>query len=152
MRYTDAEALLRLKGERLPSTDRCDALRTRVWLETMFREHQLSRDDVAKLLPLGDGEPSGIVLQWLKGKHAAKRSRVARLAKILPGSDFVYNLPLFDLLRNKPVKKSKLDQWVSRYQNPDDHIPLWRFPQPELSMAIYFDPRLANKIDPPHII
>lgn len=138
MRYTDAEALLRLKGERLPSTDRCDTLRTRIWLETIFREHQLSRDGVAKLLPLGDGEPSGIVLQWLKGKHAAKPSRAARLAKILPGSDFVYNLPLFDLLRNKPVRKSQFDQWVSHYQNPDDRIPLWRFPQPEQSQPSRF--------------
>jgi|GEM_PF-1078244 len=129
--HTVAETLLQIRGERLSSKDPADVLRTRIWLETIFREHRLSRRDVMKLLFNKGGFQSGIVLKWLKGHPSVKPRNVIKLAGVLPGSDFVYHLPLFDLLRNKPMKKSQLDQLIKVYCTPSGPLQFWQFPQPE---------------------
>ena len=135
MQYGTDEEWGRLTGSRSGGKDPADVLRTWVWLEAAFLEHGKSRSDVADSLsaransPGARNEPTGIVNKWLKGKHVAKPHSVAKLAKVLCGSDEVYHLPVFDLLRNKRIKKSQLNQWVKPYRTTWNGLEFWEFPQ-----------------------
>lgn len=126
MHETPAELYSKLQRGRRSSKGPVDILRTRVWLEALLRQPGVSRKDIGAAL--SSGEPSGIVLRWLKGEYAAKPGSVSRLAKAFPGSDEIYRLPLFDLLQNRPLRLADLQRITSQYFVSAGPLRYWDFP------------------------
>ena len=126
MRKTIPEKFANLTNKRISRTDPVDKLQTRLWLESIFRDFKISRQALQEKLS-GDEESSGIVLKWLKGLHIATPASVAKVERCLPDSSQLFKLPLFSLMRNKPVKKKQLLTLMAPYIS-DTSLPLWNLP------------------------
>lgn len=126
MRRTVPEQLAYLTNKRLSRVDPIDKLQTRIWLESVFRDFKISRHELQTILSDGE-ESSGIVLKWLKGNHVAKPSSVLRVEHYFPGSSRLLELPLFTLMRNKPIRKKQLLSLMSPYI-AENSIPMWNLP------------------------
>lgn len=149
MHRTVFETMSKSNNKRTSSKTPVGILQTRIWLENILRTHRISRKEFTKKIATENGDPSGIVLRWLKGQHNVKESRVENLAKIFEGSDVPYKLPLFKLLRNRPLKKTDLCKIMSPYMNSSKSIPLWKFPEPDQpeNMGLSFPHCQTNDIE-----
>ncbi|MBE8718560.1 hypothetical protein [Cellvibrio polysaccharolyticus] len=145
MHRTIFEVMSKSSKKRTSSKTTVGTLQTRIWLENLLRTHKISRKDFTKKIGAENGDPTGIVLRWLKGLHTVKESRVENLAKIFEGSDAPYKLPLFKLLRNRPLTKADLFKIMSPYMR----ISWWIFPDPKQpeNMGLSFPPCLINDTD-----
>ncbi|MEZ5506442.1 MAG: hypothetical protein R3F38_10880 [Gammaproteobacteria bacterium] len=123
------EKIVRMTGNRLNKKTEAEVLQTRIWLENIFRTRKISRGEFTKKISKNQ-EPTGIVLKWLKGIHAAKNSQVSEISKLFPGSQEIYLWPVFELLKNKPIPVSKLDSLMSEYIVTLAKLKCWDFPQP----------------------
>jgi hypothetical protein len=103
-------------------------LQTRVWIDCILREHQLDKTQLESSLSNGS-DPKGQVYKWLRGANCVTESKVRQIDRVLPGSKEVFNLPLFDLLQNRPIKKSELIRLVSPYSDNNDDLIFWRLPE-----------------------
>ena len=72
-------------------------------------------------------EPTRQVYKWLRGDNSVTKSKVDQVDNILPGSSVVFNLPLFDLLQNKTIRKSQLNRLISDYCDSDSLF--WKLPK-----------------------
>lgn len=126
MRKTIPEQIAKLTNKRLSRVDPIDKLQTRLWLESVFRDFKISRQELQEILN-GEEESSGIVLKWLKGLHIARPSSVARVERCLTGSSKLFKHPLFCLMRNKPIKKKQLLTLMAPYIS-DSRLPTWKLP------------------------
>jgi hypothetical protein len=128
MYKTPHENLLKVQGRRQKKICCSVAtLRTRLWLEAIFRDNKISRKEF-EILISNDMEPSGQVLKWLKGRNSVTRLKVNSVAKLLPDSNQVYLLPLFYLLENKPISKNQLQRYMTGHINKDDQLFFWKLP------------------------
>ncbi|WP_396587718.1 hypothetical protein [Bermanella sp. R86510] len=100
-------------------------LRTRVWLENIFREFNINSKTFSKEF-YGGEESTGTVIRWLKGKHAVRKSSVDKIEQLYPGSRNIYDLPIFDLLKID-LSKKKLNEIASSLSTENKFLP-WRFP------------------------
>lgn len=149
MHRTIFETMSKSSQKRTSSKTTVGTLQTRIWLENIFRTHRISRKEFTKKIGTGNGDPTGIVLRWLKGLHTVKESRVENLAKIFEGSDAPYKLPLFKLLRNRPLTKADLFKIMSPYMHSSKSISLWIFPEPKQpeNLEFSFPHCLINDIE-----
>lgn len=130
MELTISENISRMSGRRLHKKHHSEVLRTRIWLEQIFRTHRINRFEFANIIN-AENEPTGIVNKWLKGEHAVKKNRVMRIAKTLEGSDLAYLLPIFELLKDKPYSTSTLDKLMAAYIVDFGGLKCWKFPEAE---------------------
>jgi hypothetical protein len=130
MRYSIKERLHRLMKKRVPSKDEAEILRNKVWLENILQNHGVGRKELAKLIDTKGGESTRTVSRWFKGTHAAKQKHVKEVAKIFEGSELFYELPVFRLLMNKPIRKAELTKIVAPYISKIAGLQSWVFPDP----------------------
>lgn len=119
-----------MKPSRMKKKERSksfDVLKTRLWLEYVLRTEKISRHELQKQYSAG-AEPSNIILNWFKGEFSAKPNSVRKVTKKFPGSNFIYDLELFDLMEDKKLSKKRLKEIVSPYINIDDPLDHWNFP------------------------
>ncbi len=128
MHYSIYEQVQRFSKKRMPSNDQSGKLQTRIWLENLFRENKIGRRELEREISPPNSEPSGIVLKWLKGEHSVKESRVTKVASIFDGSDLVYKLPIFKLLKNKPISRSEISRIMKPYISNFQGFKCWTFP------------------------
>lgn len=143
MHYSINEQLQRFKKKRIASKDVSGVLQTRIWLKNLFKTHRIGRRDMEDKIRAHDSEPTGIVLRWLKGEHAVKESRVSSIASVFEGSDRVYRLPIFKLLKDKPLTKPMLLKIMKPYISNFGGFECWNFPeapQQKENMGIPFPP------------
>lgn len=126
MRKTIPERIANLTNKRISRVDPVDKLQTQLWLESIFRDFKISRHELQELLS-GEEESSGIVLKWQKGFHIATPASVSKVERCLPGSSRLFKLPLFSLMRNKPVKKKQLLTLMAPYIS-NTSLHLWNLP------------------------
>ena len=103
-------------------------LQTRIWLDCIMREHQLDKAQLESKLSNGS-DPKGQVYKWLRGDNCVTESKVRQIEKVLAGSNEVFNLPVFDLLQNKPITKPQLRRLISPYSDNTDDLIFWRLPE-----------------------
>lgn len=126
MNITVVERMAKLQNKRRSRVDPIDYLQTRLWVESTLKDYRISRRELEAKLS-GESESSGIVLKWLRGVHYATQVSVDQVAKLYPGSSHIYDLPIFQLLKNKPISKSALKKSVASYL-PDSGLQMWSFP------------------------
>ena len=85
---------------------------------------------MAKLIDTKGGESTRTVSRWFKGTHAAKQKHVKEVAKFFEGSELFYELPVFRLLMNKPIRKAELTKIVAPYISKIAGLQCWVFPDP----------------------
>jgi hypothetical protein len=128
------------KGRKLrsPRISSIRTLRTRIWLESILRSNKINLKALSDSY-YKDSEPTGTIIRWLKGKHAVSNKCISKLNDIYPGSEEVYNLPIFDLLEID-ITRSKIKKLKNKYlkkpnylKYPDSDIEepfyLWDFPE-----------------------
>jgi hypothetical protein len=103
-------------------------LQTKIWLECIFREHDLGPTELENIISKGV-EPTRQVYKWLKGKNCITKSKAKQVDTKVPGSLEVFNLPLFDLLKNSTIRKAELDRILSDYIDSSDELLFWRLPE-----------------------
>lgn len=146
MYYSIGERAHRLLGKKIGSKDDSDILQTRLWLENILSTYRINRHELSKKILTVHGARTGIILCWLKGKYAVKERHVSLIAGIYEGSDQLYGMPVFELLRNKPISKAKLKKLMSPYLFTNGGLEWWIFPDPTHpeSMGIPFAPCLID--------
>lgn len=126
MTYRISEQKTNLRNKSIPRVDPVQELQTRIWLESIFRRYHLNRYSLQKVL--NKGVPSdGVIFKWLRGVHVASLASANKVETLLPNSSKIYKLPLFTLLRNQPLKKSKLLTLMEPYLS-DRSLPMWDLP------------------------
>jgi hypothetical protein len=130
MRYSIKERLYHLMKKRTPSKNEAEILRTKIWLENIMQNHGVGRQELSKMIDTKGGESTRTVSRWHKGTHAAKQKQVNEIAKIFEGSELIYNLPVFRLLMNKPIRKAELTKIVAPYISKIAGLQCWVFPDP----------------------
>jgi hypothetical protein len=93
-----------------------------------MREHQLDKAQLESKLSNGS-DPKGQVYKWFRGDNCVTESKVRQIEKVLTGSSEVFNLPLFDLLQNKPITKSQLRRLILPFSDNTDDLFFWRLPE-----------------------
>lgn len=101
--------------------------RTILWLESIFEEFLLSKDELQTIIMNISCDSSNIVYKWLSRKHSATPNSVDNIAKKLPGSEFIYYFPIFQLLENKPLTNADLEKIIKPYIIPENPR-IWAFP------------------------
>lgn len=143
MHYSINEQLQRIQNKRIRSKDKSGMLQTRIWLENLFRTNGIGRRELEGKIGTRNSEPSGIVLKWLKGEHSVKESRVTTIASIFSGSDLVYKLPIFKLLKDKPLTRPELSRIMKPYISSFGGFECWDFAHPPMqkeNMGVPFPP------------
>lgn len=92
-------------------------LKTRLWIESIIRDHGVPREKLIKIA-CSNADPNGLIRKWEKGLHAVTESKVKRIAQEIPGSDRLYNLPLFSLLEDRPISTAELNRIMQDYFSP----------------------------------
>tara|TARA_R110001592_G_scaffold363263_1_gene682784 strand:+ start:8203 stop:9015 length:813 start_codon:yes stop_codon:yes gene_type:complete len=126
MRKTIPEHIANLTNKRISRFDPVDRLRTQLWLDSVFMNFKITKQQLQDMLS-GEEESSGIVHKWYEGKHTVTPTSVEKVEKLLPNSSTVYELPIFTLLRNKPLKKKQLLNLMAPYLS-DSSFPMWNLP------------------------
>jgi hypothetical protein len=116
-------------------------LRTRIWIESLLREHQISVKKLSSVF-YSENESTGSVMRWLKGSQTVRLDSVKKLAAVFKNSDLVYHLPIFDLLETK-ISITKINLLLDGYtlSQPPLHN-IWELPtikigNQELPMMIH---------------
>lgn len=93
-------------------------LRTRVWVESILRDNQVSRLALQSKLFGEERESTGTVLRWLKGQQTVTESTVKnfhKVAKIQHTNLDIFQFPVFQLLDSN-LRKSDLSSLLRRFQ------------------------------------
>ncbi|MCC1498009.1 hypothetical protein [Alcanivorax sp. 1008] len=99
----------------------------RIWLESLLEEFELTAADLDRALSDGQ-ESSRQVHKWLSGSNCVTARKVKEIGCLFPGSDEVFNLPLFPLLENKPITAPALRRHMRGLINAQDPLDFWQLP------------------------
>ena len=147
MHLTTIERLRKAIGKKTPRKNELKILRTRLWLEYIFRYTGLSRKQLDIQLSNNKLEPTKHVIKWLKGDNCATANSVSKVARLVcPQSEEFFDLPLFELLEPSPLTNKQLDALMNNYMV---HIPLklWNFPINTDNTNIFPQPPLVYRGD-----
>lgn len=107
-----------------------DHLRSNCWLEFVI-QHCGSLQRFAKAL-YGKKTDSKLVGKWLKGLHVPTRSSAENLEEAAPGSLALFDLPLWKLLKNRPMGIKEIDRLMAPFRtDPNCWWQYWSFPNDE---------------------
>lgn len=73
-------------------------------------------------------EDSGLFRKWQSGSASVSRQSALAVEKSLPGSLWVFDLPLWELLANRPVSSRAMRAIARRNTRRFDEFVLWFFP------------------------
>lgn len=105
--------------------DYLDILKTRIWAGSLMRRFNLTLGEFGKIY-YGEREASGAVRNWVTGRNKVNSSTVAKVEGLLPTSDRIFHLPLYELLRDK-ISKKRVVQIMDEYSGWD-YSRYWAFP------------------------
>lgn len=124
---TTTEKLKRIHGSKPSRKTPAKIFQTRVWLENIFATHHIGLKEFEQRIR-GAGEKSYLPTKWLKGLNCASRNAANKVEKIFPGSIDIYNLPLYDLIENKPLTKKSVFALTNCYHSSSKNLYTWKFP------------------------
>lgn len=125
--YKSIGDLLRgLTGSKL-DTQPLRELRGRAWLSHALHLSELDVDEFAKSHVVRGRTRSNLVRKWEHGLACPTPLSVSAVEESLPGTRWVYDLPLWELLRNQPISAKRLKDMVTSL-TAECAVPLWWFP------------------------
>lgn len=77
---------------------------------------------------------SNLVRKWQRGEAAPSELTVATVEESLPGSRWIYDLPLWELLRNEPISSQRL-RTIAAGLTANPGIHMWWFPGDDARFA-----------------
>jgi len=120
-------------------------LRGRVWLGHALHLCGLDLKEFARVHIVRNRTRSNLVQKWENGDVAPSKLTVAAVEESLPGSRWVYDLPLWELLRNEPISRQRL-RAIAAGLTARRGLQVWWFPgddarfvQRKVPIAIYPD-------------
>jgi len=121
-------SIISSNNNRKKSCDLAGVQRTRLTIEYLLRTERIDTKTLQRTYS-GEAEASNAIVNWLKGFHVMKYNSIIKLRKLYPNNDFykIYELSLFDLLKNKPMTKKQLEKLVSPYIDTSNHLDFWDF-------------------------
>ncbi len=124
-------ALLRLIDHGQARDNKWRALRTRVVLGYAQSIARMGVSELAMRAIYKARGHSGLHEKWLTGKVALSRVSAAKLDSLAPGTLELFDLPLFPLLSDSPVREADVFDLLSKYRRAEvglgDLMP-WKFP------------------------
>lgn len=127
---------LRLEGrihERVPHSE---SLRACVTIEYVLHKTGMSRHELGKKIveparirktKSESVESSGLVHRWARGQSVPSIDSVKKLEPFAPGVRWIYNHPVFALLRDYPLASSEVESHLSRWKSDLPNANYWRF-------------------------
>jgi len=106
-------------------------LRGRVWLCYALYLSGLSLPEFAARYLRRGRTRSNIQKKWESGQVTPKEQSVAAVEALLPGTRWVFDLPLWELLTNAPISSRRLNAMVKRFTGACGGFRMWRFPEDE---------------------
>ena len=103
-------------------------LRTKLWLEALSRDTGLDYTRLEEEIA-SNSERSGLVRKWRNGSHCVTERKVLQIARLFPGSEEIFQLPLFVLLENRSISRKELLRIMKHYVNPGDPFRFWQLPK-----------------------
>jgi hypothetical protein len=103
-------------------------LRGRVWLSRALAETGLTPKEFGDKYIYRGRSNSGLLKLWISGKASPGRQSIASIDRYLPGSLAFYDLPLFELLEDRPLSRKRVEALLSPYRRSLDQPNPWSFP------------------------
>lgn len=102
-------------------------LRGRVWLNYALHQSELDLGEFAEAYVARGRARSNLVWKWQHGLASPSKLSVAAIEESLPGTRWVYDLPLWELLRNEPMSLQRLKTMVNEL-TAERGVRAWWFP------------------------
>ena len=116
-----------------------ELLRAKVTLAFAMETSGLSQTEFAEKHVYRERANSSLVNKWVSGKHALNRNSAKAFEKSLPGTLAVFDLPLFELLKDAPIEEARVAELLEPYRVRDGHflhgLCVWGFPDFHLKLA-----------------
>lgn len=139
MRKTLDDLLRELSGQQPERKTPWRALRGRLWLDHAVWLSGLEWPQFERICIQRNRSASNLGAKWRAGTTLPNRSSATAMERVLPGSAWVFELPLFQLLSDEPLTRSRLTALTANFRQPgflDEHC--WVLPQ-QGSEAFYYD-------------
>jgi len=132
------------KKPRLSRSSNVRILRTRIWLQEIFRNFKVDLITLSNAF-YKNGYSTGTIKRWLKGKTHANKQSVSRINSLFPGSKDIFYLPVFDLLEIN-IKRSTINNLKKKYlikpddlnSNTEEIFYLWNLPPIKYGKSMYY--------------
>jgi len=108
-----------------------DALRTRLWLDHALWKAGKTPHEFGRAYVERDADrfqDSKVVFKWAALKRKPSLERVLRIDDAVPGTAWVYDLPLFDLLAPSPLTVAKIERLTMSLRAGESLDHDWHFP------------------------
>ena len=127
---------LRLEGrihERVPHSE---SLRACVTIDYVLRKTGMTRHELGKKVveparvrktKSESVESSGLIHRWARGQSIPNAESVKKLEPFASGVRWIYNHPVFPLLRDRPLSLSEVESHLARWKNDAPNANCWRF-------------------------
>jgi hypothetical protein len=102
-------------------------LRGRVWLQHVQHQNQLTPTQIGRAL-YGERSVSNLVAKWLLGSVSPTRHSALAIERKYPGSLWVFDLPLWPLLKDAPISSLTVQRLKRPYLDNSGILPMWKFP------------------------
>lgn len=111
------------------------SLRGRIWLDHAIWLSGLSPSEFARVYVERNRSASNLFAKWRAGTAIPSRNSALSLERHLPGTLWLFDLPLFPLLADEPISKSKLKRLTDSYLRTNFiGARAWRLPGEDKAM------------------
>lgn len=94
------------------------ALRGNLWLDHAVWLSRLEWAQFERICIQRNRSPSKLGAKWRAGTTLPTRSSALAMERVLPGTAWLFDLPLFQLLSNEPLPRSRLVTLTSNFREP----------------------------------
>lgn len=127
-RLTHAERLRAIEGRKERYAGPWTQLRGGVWLAWIFCTTGWSWQDLKERVGR-NRERSALVNRWEDGAISPSRVSARKLAKKVPGSLEIFDLPLWSLLANRPRSAKECKKALNQYLESESQLAPYRYPE-----------------------
>lgn len=115
------------------------ALRGRLWLEHALWLSGLTAREFGRTYVERGRSASNLMLKWRAGTVLPSQGSATALEKQLPGTAWLFDLPLFPLLENRRVTRRELSRLIAPWHHPRRHPadPEWKLPPDHDGRTVY---------------
>lgn len=125
------DEIAQIVGQQRNKRTRVKVLQGKVWLSYVLWKTNFFPAEFARCyLSSPDGTTSGLIYKWINGEATPSGRSVDGVARHLLGSDWIYRLPLWQLLEDRPITNGYVRRLLEPYRrNPEESFEAWSFPE-----------------------
>jgi hypothetical protein len=110
-------------------------IRGKVWLSHAVWLSGLDPQEFAKTHVTRGRVRSNLARKWEQGLVSPTEVSIAAVEKSLPGTRWIFDLPLWELLRNQPISLMRLKSIADSLTSVDGEVSMWAFPGDDEQIA-----------------